>query len=86
MNKLELAEQIYLDQVAGSEMYESELAEKAGYAIRAAEIFYTEWVAAKGAGKLEQKLIGCKACFGSGGKKTSPCKVCNGAGKIPQPG
>jgi len=25
---------------------------------------------------------GCPSCFGSGGKRTDPCKNCNGTGKI----
>lgn len=27
--------------------------------------------------------VGCRACYGSGGKRSSPCKVCRGTGKIP---
>jgi DnaJ-class molecular chaperone len=85
MNKLELAEQIYLDQIAGPEMYETQLEEKARYAVKAAEIFYSAYVSIKGTGKVGQEMVGCKACFGSGGKKNSPCKVCNGAGKVVRP-
>lgn len=29
------------------------------------------------------KLKGCRACFGSGGKRLAPCDVCNGSGKVP---
>lgn len=27
-------------------------------------------------------LVGCRACHGSGGKRSAPCKVCNGTGKV----
>lgn len=82
MNKLELAEQIYLDQIAGEKLMDSQLALKASYAIAASEVFYKTWDAIESPERL--KLVGCKACFGSGGKKTSPCKVCKGTGKITQ--
>lgn len=26
---------------------------------------------------------GCRACHGSGGKASDPCKVCGGTGKVP---
>lgn len=29
-----------------------------------------------------QKLTGCRACFGSGGKRHNPCSVCNGRGQV----
>jgi hypothetical protein len=32
------------------------------------------------------RMIGCKACYGSGGKQLSPCKKCNGTGKVPAEG
>lgn len=28
------------------------------------------------------KTKGCMACFGSGGKKSNPCTVCGGTGKV----
>jgi DnaJ-class molecular chaperone len=27
---------------------------------------------------------GCRACFGSGGKRADPCKICNGTGRVPR--
>ena len=30
----------------------------------------------------ERRQKGCRSCFGSGGKKDAPCKVCNGKGKV----
>lgn len=27
---------------------------------------------------------GCRACYGSGGKRSNPCTVCNGTGKLPK--
>lgn len=42
---------------------------------------YASWLRAE---KTESvKFRGCKACFGSGGKRTNPCTVCNGTGQIP---
>lgn len=34
---------------------------------------------------LKEKAKGCNACFGSGGKKSHPCPVCNGSGKVIRP-
>lgn len=28
------------------------------------------------------KLMGCRKCFGSGGKRDDPCATCNGTGKV----
>lgn len=28
------------------------------------------------------RLVGCKACYGSGGKAHDPCKKCSGTGKV----
>jgi len=28
------------------------------------------------------RLKGCRACHGSGGKRSDPCKVCGGTGKV----
>lgn len=33
---------------------------------------------------LPVKMIGCRTCFGSGGKRANPCTVCNGTGKVPK--
>jgi len=30
------------------------------------------------------KLMGCRACYGSGGKRNDPCQVCDGTGKVPK--
>lgn len=27
-------------------------------------------------------LVGCRACHGSGGKRSAPCKTCSGTGKV----
>lgn len=35
-------------------------------------------------GKPAPQLVGCRACYGSGGKAKSPCSVCNGAGMVTQ--
>lgn len=29
-----------------------------------------------------KKLRGCRVCFGSGGRASQPCKVCDGTGKV----
>jgi DnaJ-class molecular chaperone len=30
----------------------------------------------------ETQMKGCRACHGSGGKARSPCKVCDGTGRV----
>lgn len=27
-------------------------------------------------------MRGCRACYGSGGKRSNPCKACGGSGKV----
>lgn len=52
-------------------------------AIKEATVFTNAYAAWRRAEAAESaKFRGCKACFGSGGKKASPCAVCNGTGQV----
>lgn len=56
-------------------------------ALRDADFFtmtYASWRAAeqKKAKAFAPKPKGCPACFGSGGKKASPCETCGGTGRV----
>ena len=41
-----------------------------------------EWAAAHPKPGTVKLWEGCRACFGSGGKRIDPCNVCNGTGKV----
>ncbi len=48
------------------------------------QAFYAgvEWARKHPAGNPAKTWEGCRACFGSGGKRIDPCLVCGGTGKV----
>lgn len=89
-----LAANIFLDMVDGKFHDKSQVRTMASEAWAYAEVFASAEpktaikTNAMGlsvvAAAPEQAMIGCRACYGSGGKKMRPCKVCNGTGKVSQ--
>jgi len=74
---LEIARERYLDLMANG----ATAAIAAARATEDADVFMAIYSAptAPASGK---PLVGCRACHGSGGKRSAPCKVCGGAGKV----
>ena len=71
---LEIARERYLDLIAeGVDARAAAIA-----AIECADVFE----AAYNKRGWAVHASGCKACFGSGGKRNNPCKVCGGTGKV----
>jgi len=80
----ELAEALFMDMVNGDHALSvSEVEEMALSAFAFASTFnrkaqqYVEEIT-----PTTYRLKGCRACHGSGGKHSDPCKVCGGTGKI----
>ena len=72
---LEIARERFLDLIAdGVDARAAAIA-----AIECADVFDAEyskrWI-------KPTETLGCKSCFGSGGKRNNPCKVCGGTGKV----
>lgn len=72
---LEIARERYLDLIA--EGFDADAAALA--AIECADVFEAAY---NKRGRWVTHSTGCKACFGSGGKRNAPCKVCGGTGKV----
>jgi DnaJ-class molecular chaperone len=74
----EIAKELFLDLMTNSQA-DPEIAAQA--AIEQADTFvfvYQQRAMEPDAPKLK----GCPTCFGSGGKRSAPCKQCNGTGKV----
>lgn len=79
----EIAKERYLDMMAAG----TPPADAARQAIEDATAFiyaYHTWRVAeqKKAKAFVAQSKGCPACFGSGGKKASPCATCGGTGRV----
>jgi len=85
MDKRQLAAQLFLDAINGGNVTAEQARQIAIGAWEAAEIFEAcepKLKAATTERIFEGKTIGCRKCFGSGGKANAPCKVCHGTGKV----
>ena len=72
---LEIARERYLDLIA--EGFDADAAALA--AIECADVFEAAYSKRQESRNVSR---GCKACYGSGGKRNQPCKVCGGTGKV----
>lgn len=89
MNTRELAAQLFLDAVNGALITADQARQIAISSWEMARIFDAQDPQAKipqeaqasFEGNMNRKMSGCRACYGSGGKKRS-CKVCHGTGKV----
>lgn len=79
---LEIAKERFLEMMAQDPGRNA--ANAAALAIAHADHFRDAYKAIAGdyAPAGDQKMKGCPACFGSGGKRDNRCKVCKGTGKI----
>lgn len=75
---LEIAKERFLDLIAGG----VPSCEAATMAIADASAFFSAYAIWEQS-TVKPKAIGCRACYGSGGKRSNPCRVCRGTGKIP---
>lgn len=85
MDKRQLAAQLFLDAVNGGNLTADQARQIAIGAWEVAAIFDACEPKAKPevtGHAFEGKTIGCRKCFGSGGKANAPCKVCHGTGKV----
>lgn len=83
-DELKLAETLFIDMVnGGSKLSMNDVEDMAVSSLQMASMFYSKVEFAKlDSLPMVYKLKGCRACHGSGGKKTDPCKACNGTGKV----
>jgi hypothetical protein len=81
-----LAETLFIDMVNGNPGHSmNDVEEMAISSFQYASMFYSK---ASVAPEISDdpapvKLKGCRACYGSGGKITKPCRQCGGSGKQP---
>jgi DnaJ-class molecular chaperone len=82
-DELKLAEALFIDMVNGySKLSMNDVEDMSVSALQMASMFYSKVVFAKAESlPTVYRLKGCRACHGSGGKKTDPCTACNGTGK-----
>lgn len=81
----ELAETLFIDMVDGrSNLSMNDVEEMATSSLQYASMFYSKVhdSADKDATPVTYRVKGCRACYGSGGKASKPCKTCGGTGKV----
>lgn len=72
---LEVAKEYFLELVCNGAVPR----DAARRAIEVADVFDEEYSKHH---ESQRTSRGCKACYGSGGKRNAPCKVCSGTGKV----
>ncbi len=79
-----LAETLFVEMINGDhKLSMNEVEERALSAIAFAKLFTIKTASENiQDAPTTYRLKGCRACFGSGGKVSDPCKACNGTGKV----